>query len=74
MLMKEVRLHKVVPACMDGRYKARLASRHPHAARTLARPPRNTKGYSITYLAMGFANVWVGTQKRRAVFGYPPEH
>ena len=37
-------------------------------------PPCNTKGYSSTYLAMGFANVRAGTQKRRAVFGYPPEH
>ena len=27
----------------------------------------NTKGYSSTYLAMGFANVRAGTQKRRAV-------
>ena len=34
----------------------------------------NTKGYSSTYLAMGFANVRAGTQKRRGVFGYPPEH
>ena len=34
----------------------------------------NTKGYSSTYLAMGFANVRAGTQKRRAVFGYPIEH
>ena len=34
----------------------------------------NTKGYSSTYLAMGFANVRAGTQIRRAVFGYPPEH
>ena len=34
----------------------------------------NTKEYSSTYLAMGFANVRAGTQKRRAVFGYPPEH
>ena len=34
----------------------------------------NTKGYSSTYLAMGFANVRAGTLKRRAVFGYPPEH
>ena len=39
-------------------------------------PPRvrNTKGYSSTYLAMGCANVRAGTQKRRGVFGYPPEH
>ena len=28
---------------------------------------RNTKGYSSTYLAMGFANVRAGTM-------YPPEH
>ena len=34
----------------------------------------STKGYSSTDLAMGFANVWAGTQKRRAVFGYLPEH
>ena len=34
----------------------------------------NTKRYSSTYLAMGFANVRAGTQKRRAVFEYPPEH
>ena len=34
----------------------------------------NTKGYSRTYLAMGFANVRAGTQTRRGVFGYPPEH
>ena len=34
----------------------------------------NTKGYSSTYLAMGFANVRAGTQTRRGVFGYPPEH
>ena len=33
-----------------------------------------TKGHSSTYLAMGFANVRAGTQKRRAVFGYSPEH
>ena len=41
-----------------------------------ARPPRvrNTKGYSSTYLAMGFANARAGTQTRRGVFGYPPEH
>ena len=32
------------------------------------------KVYSSTYLAMGFAYVRAGTQKRRAVFGYPPEH
>ena len=30
-------------------------------------PPRNTKGYSSTYLAMGFANVRAGTW-------YPPKH
>ena len=35
-------------------------------------PSLNTKGYSSTYLAMGFANVL--PKKRRAVFGYPPEH
>ena len=35
-------------------------------------PALNTKGYSSTYLAMGFANVL--PKKRRAVFGYPPEH
>ena len=29
--------------------------------------PGNTKGYSSTYLAMGFANVRAGTR-------YPPEH
>ena len=34
----------------------------------------NTQGYSSTYLAMGFANVRAGTQRRRAVFGYLPEH
>ena len=34
----------------------------------------NTKGYSSTYPAMGFATVRAGTQKRRAVFGYPPGH
>ena len=34
----------------------------------------NTKGYSSTDLAMGLANVRAGTQKRRAVFEYPPEH
>ena len=39
-----------------------------------AQTPANTKGYSSTYLAMGFANVRAGTQKRRGVFGYPPEH
>ena len=40
------------------------------------RPPAvgNTKGYSSTYLAMGFASVRASTQKSRAVFGYPPEH
>ena len=27
----------------------------------------NTKGYSSTYLAMGFANVRAGTQKRRGI-------
>ena len=32
-----------------------------------ARAPCNTKGYSSTYLAIGFANVRVGTW-------YPPEH
>ena len=32
-----------------------------------SRPPHNTKGYSSTYLAMGFANVRAGTW-------YPPEH
>ena len=32
-----------------------------------ATPPRNTKGYSSTYLAMEFANVRAGTR-------YPPEH
>ena len=37
-------------------------------------PALNTKGYSSTYLAMGFANVRAGTQKRRGVFEYPPEH
>ena len=37
-------------------------------------PQPNTKGYSSTELATGFANVRAGTQKRRAVFGYPPEH
>ena len=37
-----------------------LPSRCPHAA-------ANTKGYSSTYLAMGFANVRAGTW-------YPPEH
>ena len=30
-------------------------------------PPLNTKGYSSTYLAMGFADVRAGTW-------YPPEH
>ena len=30
-------------------------------------PGYNTKGYSSTYLAMGFANVRAGTQKRRGV-------
>ena len=41
-----------------------------------ARPPRvrNTKGYPSTCLAMGFANVRVGTQNWRGVFVYPPEH
>ena len=37
-------------------------------------PACNTKGYSSTYLAMGFANDRAGTQKGRGVFGYPPEH
>ena len=37
-------------------------------------PALNTKGYSSTDLAMGFANVRAGTQTRRAVLGYPPEH
>ena len=42
-------------------------------------PPPNTKRYSSTYLTMGFAYVRAGTQKRRAqkrraVFGYQPEH
>ena len=31
---------------------------------TIRRPCGNTKGYSSTYLAMGFANVRKGTQKR----------
>ena len=31
----------------------------------------NTKGYSSAYLAMGFANVRAGTQKRRGVFWVP---
>ena len=35
-------------------------ARHQH--------PLNTKGYSSTYLAMGFANVRAGTQKRRGDF------
>ena len=34
----------------------------------------NNKGYSSTYLAMGFADVRAGTQKSSGVFGYPPEH
>ena len=29
--------------------------------------PRNTKGYSSTYLAMGFANVRAGTWYKRAL-------
>ena len=44
------------------------------AAQTETRKGLNTKGYPSTYLAMGFANVRAGTQKRRGVFGYPPEH
>ena len=43
-------------------------------ARQPAPRVRNTKGYSSTYLAMGLANVRAGTQTRRGVFGYPPEH
>ena len=39
-----------------------------------SRTIRNTNGYSSTDLAMGFANVRAGTQKRRAMFRYPPEH
>ena len=39
-----------------------------------ARLPPNTKRHSSTYLAMGLADVRAGTQKRRGVFGYPPEH
>ena len=34
-------------------------------------PLLNTKGYPSTYLAMGFANVRAGTQKRRARFWVP---
>ena len=35
------------------------------AAQTETRKGLNTKGYPSTYLAMGFANVRAGTQKRR---------
>ena len=35
------------------------------AARGPSMPALNTKEYSSTYLAMGFANVRAGTQKRR---------
>ena len=34
-------------------------------------PASNTKVYSSTYLAMGFANVRAGTQERRGVFWIP---
>ena len=66
----------------DAQGVARLAVTYAHSRRTgfypLGRvcappPPRlrrlsgNTKGYSSTYLAMGFANVRAGTW-------YPPEH
>ena len=44
------------------------------AERRMARRPPNTNWYSSTYLATGFANGRAGTQKRRGVFGYPPEH
>ena len=33
-------------------------------------PTLNTKGYSSTYLAMGFANVRAGTQKRHGTLLY----
>ena len=38
-----------------------------------AQTPANTKGYSSTYLAMGFANVREGTQKRRGGFWVPAQ-
>ena len=44
----------------------------PQAALQAAREgglPGNTKGYSSTHLAMGFANVRAGTQKRRGLDG-----
>ena len=39
----------------------------PGAARQWKVSLSNTKGYSSTYLAMGFANVRAGTQKRHAL-------
>ena len=39
----------------------------------LSHPPPY-KGYSSTYVAMGYANVRAGTQTSSGVFGYPPAH
>ena len=39
--------------------------------RALCLRPCNTKGHSSTYLAMRFANVRAGTQRRRALFVLP---
>ena len=53
---------------------ARAHEAHDHLGVLSVGACGNTKGYSSTYLAMGFASVRAGTQTRRAVFGYPPEH
>ena len=53
-----------------------VCHRHVRGHEVRLAKPRlfNTKGYSSTYLAMGFAGVRAGTQKRRGVLGYPPKH
>ena len=62
-------------ARVDGRLLSedQLAAAAVRWYRLAARPVpplRNTKGYSSTYLAMGFANVRAGTQKRRGLLYY----
>ena len=58
----------------DPSYELAIQARCATCSANTTTTVSNTKGYSSTYLAMGFANVRVGTQKRRGVFGYPPEH
>ena len=52
--------------CITERYKASANCRLEGTCESL-NTCGNTKGYSSTYLAMGFANVRAGTW-------YPPEH